>query len=762
VIAPRTLAVALALAAALPAAAQQAKNPIHPSFVPLAADGKPARRAEDVSADATCGACHDVKFVGDHSTHAKGAARATCIQCHVDGGRLELARAGADGRLPREALRIGSPRAENCAACHGLVSAGRAPVSVPAAFEAQPEGARSWTLTQGEGAILSPTRMSESFLNLQDKEALTSPWDVHAAKLIDCTGCHFAPNDPRRTDEKRARLEYVTNDPRRPSTADFLHRPDHRLAGPDCRSCHDALKGHAFLPYRERHVDVIACQTCHVSARAPAAEMVDATVVTATGTPAIRYRNVEAAPGEALNAATVHPLRPLLVMRPGADGIPRLTPVNVLSRWRWVTRADGAEVPWATVARAWRDGDAYAPEVVRALDADRDGKLSAAEVRLDTPARAGVIAARLRALGVADPVIDGVMDARVLSHGVASRELALADCGACHAKESRLDDTFLVAAYLPGGVPPRPPSGGARVTLAGAMAPTPTGGLAYRRDPAAADGGPYVLGHTRQAFTNKLGFFLFLAVTLGVAAHGGGRLFLRLLVRRRRPAPDAQHPPEDREYVFGRYERIWHWTMALSGIVLMATGIVVHNAGWAGPGALTRSVDLHNLAAGILLVNAGLSLFYHLTTRAIRQFIPHPKGLLERTLAHIDYQSRGIFLGDPHPHHPGHKLNPLQQMTYLSLLSFLFPLQIVTGLVIWAVGHWPRFAVAIGGLQTVAPLHNLGAWLFLAFFVLHTYLVTTGPTLGEHFRSMVTGFRSAPAADAPLPASASDSHPQGA
>ena len=747
----RSLAAALVALAALSARAQQAVNPIHPAFVPLTADGKPTRRPEDVNADATCGQCHDARFVGEHSGHARGPNRATCIQCHVDGGRLEASRAGADGRLPREALRIGSPKAASCAACHGLVADGRTVLALPASFEAYPTGGRTWSLTQGEGAVVAPQKMSDSFLNLEGKESLASPWDVHAAKLVDCVGCHYAPNDPRRTDAKRARLEYVTNDPRRPSTAEFLHRPDHRLAEPDCRSCHDALKGHAFLPYRERHVDVIACQTCHAaSPRGPAAEMVDATVVTPRGTPAVRLRNVEAAPGEPLNAATLKPLRPLLVMRASADGARRLTPVNLVSRWRWIDRRDRSEVPYDLVTRAWREGDRYAPEVVRALDADGDGALSPAEVRLDTPRKAELIAGRLKALGVVDPAIDGVLETHVVTHGIPSRELALSECGGCHAADSRLDDGYLVAGYLPGGVPPRPPDDGARVELAGVLSPTPTGGLAYRGDPAASRGGPYVLGHSRQAWTNRLGFLLFLAVALGVAVHGGARLYLRMLVRRRRPA--ETHPAEEREYVFGRYERLWHWTMALAGIALMATGVVVHNAGWAGPQVLTLSVDVHNVAAGVLLVNAGLSLFYHLTTRAIRQFIPRPHGLLQRALEHIDYQSRGIFLGDPHPHHPGHKLNPLQQVTYLSLLGFLFPLQIVTGLLIWAVGHWPRFAAAIGGLQVVAPVHNLGAWLFLAFFVLHTYLVTTGPTLGEHLRSMVTGFRSVPA----------DSHPQGA
>jgi thiosulfate reductase cytochrome b subunit len=736
---------AAAVLAVLPAAAQQPPNPIHPTFVPLGADGRPARKADDVSADATCGACHDAKFVGAHTAHGEGAARATCIRCHVDGGQLDLSHVTADGRLPREALRIGSPRAATCAACHGAVVGARAPVAIPPALEAPPAGARLASLTLAEGAIVSPQRMADSFLNLAGKEALASPWDVHAAKLVDCAGCHQAPNDPRRTDGKRAKLEILTTDPRRPSTAEFLFRPDHRLSETGCRSCHDPLKAHAFLPYRERHVDVIACQTCHAAPRAPAAEMVDATVVTATGTPVIRYRNVERVPGEPLNAATVTPLRPLLVMRAEADGARRLTPVNVVSRWRWVSRAGGAEVPLETVARALRPDGAWAPSVLRALDLDGDGRLSDAELRLDAPAKVEAVAARLRDLGVADPVIDGVLETHVVTHGIPSRELALSDCGACHAKDSRLDDTYPIAAYVPGGVPPRPPdgAGSARVELAGVLAPTPTGGLAYRRDPTASQDGPYVLGHSRQLWTNRLGFLLFLAVALGVAAHGGTRLLLRAL-RRRRGEAAAPHPAHEREYVFGRYERLWHWTMALSGIALMATGIVVHNAGWAGPRALTLSIDVHNVAAVILLVNAGLSLFHHLVTRAIHQFIPRPQGLLQRALDHIEYQSRGIFLGDPHPHHAGHKLNPLQQITYLSLLGVLFPLQIVTGLLIWSVGHWPRFAAAIGGLQVVAPVHNLGAWLFLAFFVLHTYLVTTGPTLGEHLRSMLTGYRSVP------------------
>jgi len=38
------------------------------------------------------------------------------------------------------------------------------------------------------------------------------------------------------------------------------------------------MKAHAFLPYRERHMEVLSCAVCHAAgSMGPAAEMVDAT-----------------------------------------------------------------------------------------------------------------------------------------------------------------------------------------------------------------------------------------------------------------------------------------------------------------------------------------------------------------------------------------------------------------------------------------------------------------------------------------------------
>ncbi|MEI7702976.1 MAG: cytochrome b/b6 domain-containing protein [Deltaproteobacteria bacterium] len=733
----RALAAAI-LVAAGPAMAQQPVNPIHPLFAPLDAAGRKVRSAAEMSAEKTCGACHDALYIGAHTDHKAPRSAATCVQCHVGGGRLEILpeRLDAEGKLRRESIRIGTPRAANCAVCHGIVSDGAAPLAVPAALEAAPAAGRTWSLTLGEGAIVAPQRMNESFLDLEGKDALVGPWDVHAAKLVDCVACHYAANSPARTDGKQGSLRYLTADPRRQTQAEFLVRPDHRLAEQDCRACHDPMKAHAFLPYRERHMEVLSCTACHAAGSVgPAAEMVDASVVTARGGPAIHFRNVVRGADDTMNTATIRRLRPLLLERVEADGVRRVAPVNLLSRYRWISSADGADVPFETVTRAWRVGDGYAPEVIAAFDADRNGQLDPAELRLDTPARTELIAARLRALGVDGPAVVGTLEAHPIAHGISTRDRALRDCAACHSEDSRLSDEYVVASFLPGGSPPRPPEG-SRVALAGLIAPSQAGGVVLKRDREGAPGALFVLGHSRQAWTNRVGFLVFLAVLLGAIVHGG----LRIAFRKRRAHADTHEGA--REYVFGRYERLWHWTMAASGILLIVTGLQIHGTGTWSLMSLSTAVAVHNAFAVVLILNGFLALFYHLTTAAIRNFLPHPQGFLKGVFEHMTYQARGIFYGESHPRNEaGQKLNPMQQVTYLALLNVLFPLQIVTGTIIWLVGRHPSVAAAVNGLSWVAPVHNLGAWLFLTFFVLHVYLVSTGRTPTDHLKSMITGYQ---------------------
>jgi thiosulfate reductase cytochrome b subunit len=193
-------------------------------------------------------------------------------------------------------------------------------------------------------------------------------------------------------------------------------------------------------------------------------------------------------------------------------------------------------------------------------------------------------------------------------------------------------------------------------------------------------------------------------------------------------------------YMYPVYERLWHWFMAFGVLVLLITGFEVH--GGLSLLGMPNAVAVHNVFAVLLAVNAFLSLFYHLASAAIHQFIPPSRDLRHHVLNQIAFYLGGIFEGLPHPLEktPERKLNPLQQITYLLLLNVLFPLQIVTGVLIWGVPRWPALADAIGGLTVISPLHLLFSWLFLTFLVVHLYLTTTGHTVFSNIKAMIDGY----------------------
>jgi Ni/Fe-hydrogenase b-type cytochrome subunit len=196
-----------------------------------------------------------------------------------------------------------------------------------------------------------------------------------------------------------------------------------------------------------------------------------------------------------------------------------------------------------------------------------------------------------------------------------------------------------------------------------------------------------------------------------------------------------------RVYMYSLYERIWHWLQAALMLGLIVTGVEIH---WPELGLMgfASAVNAHGVLAFVLLANAALSLFYHLSTGEIRQFMPEPREFSSLMVKQARYYLGGIFRGEPHPiaKNPERKLNPLQQLTYLGMLNVLLPLQVVTGLVMWGAQRWPGLLDAVGGLAVPAKIHTLGAWLFAAFLVIHVYMTTTGSKPFTLIKAMVTGW----------------------
>ncbi|HEY6556779.1 MAG TPA: cytochrome b/b6 domain-containing protein [Polyangiaceae bacterium] len=194
--------------------------------------------------------------------------------------------------------------------------------------------------------------------------------------------------------------------------------------------------------------------------------------------------------------------------------------------------------------------------------------------------------------------------------------------------------------------------------------------------------------------------------------------------------------------VYSAFERFWHWLQAVTIIALLVTGLEIHWPEKVRLFGFMRATTLHEVLALFTIANAFLALFYHLATGAIRQFLPEPRDFFSLAVAQAKYYFYGVFKGERHPfeHGKAQKLNVLQQVTYLVLLNFVLPAQVVTGVLMWKAEDWAVLVERLGGLSMIATLHVLGAFFFFGFVVMHVYLTTTGRTPTAHLRAMTLGW----------------------
>ena len=587
-------------------------------------------------------------------------------------------------------------------------------------------------------------------MNLADKNTLDRSFDIHAERGVKCTDCHYSLNNPAYYQESEdSRPGYLEYDPRRLEIGEYLEKPDHNLArgqsaqanlAPElkgtmrrCESCHDVQTHSDWLPYVDRHMQEVACETCHIpEMKAPAVQAYDWTVLQANGEPLASCRGVDGQTGTLNDLVTG--FQPAILQRTEIDGHELLAPYNLVSAWYWVydDPAGARPVRLEDLQAAYLDGaGGYQPEVIAALDQDGDGDLTETELRLDTAEKQAVIAGLLSNLGLQNPRIQGEVQPYSINHNVAAGDWATSDCETCHSDDSRLASTTTLSSYLPGGVLP--------VFAQDTNAQNSSGlyqdenGLHYQT--VTSDHDIYVLGHNRVSWIDWFGALFFVGVLLAVAFHGG----LRLVSALRNPVPK---PALKKVYMYEVYERFWHWLQTTAIVLLLFTGLIIHRPDIFGFMSFRYVVTLHNVLAAVLVINAALSLFYHLVSGQIRQYIPRPYGFFDQAIVQAKYYVQGIFKHGEHPFEkiPEKKLNPLQQVTYFGILNVLLPLQIITGILMWGLQRWPDAANALGGLIFLAPFHSLVAWMFAGFIVAHVYLTTTGPKPLTGIEAMITGW----------------------
>jgi thiosulfate reductase cytochrome b subunit len=209
------------------------------------------------------------------------------------------------------------------------------------------------------------------------------------------------------------------------------------------------------------------------------------------------------------------------------------------------------------------------------------------------------------------------------------------------------------------------------------------------------------------------------------------------------PSSAGEKIVTNRKYLISPWIRIWHWTNAVLVLALGVTGMSVH---FADPNLplveFSLAVRIHNIAGVALVAAYVIFVIANIVSGNWWHFVPKPPGIAKRILVQAKWYAFGMFRGEPHPHEPSEDehFNALQAVTYWNVMYLLMPVILVTGLIYLYPEFAPDKIFGFDGLLPIALLHYLSASAVLLFLLSHIYLGTTGKTVGQMFKMMLTGW----------------------
>ncbi len=394
-------------------------------------------------------------------------AKTGLVQPTANGWKYQPSKFDAQGYLKPGVLRIDQPQTENCAQCHGFGTSGHAPINPIYAHNVL-----RGTLKMGR--VFSPDFISESHLNIKNKEDFNFAWDVHAERLVSCNNCHFSLNHPAyKKPSCETNVDHLKFEPRLPDADLYLNKPSHEFAKGDacpetvadhldntmrtCEDCHDATKAHDWLPYPQHHFKKLGCETCHIPDKKMwAFETVDWTVLKTNGKYVETVRGIQGAITD--STALITGFVPAILPRVTKDRFApyKLMPYNLITSIFWYDEAKQRPVFTRYLQNIYlmhqSDGQVtYRPEIVRLFDRNGDGILSQDELQLDSSDKIAFIKTKLQEQGIKQPVIRGEIVPFSINHNVVEKQQAIKDCMVCHGSNSRLFQPVEIARFLPQG-----------------------------------------------------------------------------------------------------------------------------------------------------------------------------------------------------------------------------------------------------------------------------------------------------------------------
>ncbi len=248
----------------------------------------------------------------------------------------------------------------------------------------------------------------------------------------------------------------------------------------------------------------------------------------------------------------------------------------------------------------------------------------------------------------------------------------------------------------------------------------------------------YVIGATRNSLMDFIIFIIIMVTAGALIIHG----LLRLILSRR-VVEEESDVHISKEYLYTLNTRVWHWINAVLFLLLAFSGFLMHFGGLGIPASgFEVSVKIHNIAGPIMAVMYLVYVIVNIADGNYKNYIPRPKGFVQRWIKQIRFYVYGIFRGEPHPFVPvnGEKFNPLQKFAYTIVIFVLFIVLIATGIMLMYPGQVPERLMGYPGIYPVAVLHYITAVAMVLFLIVHLYLITTGDSLLALIRGMISGY----------------------
>lgn len=180
-------------------------------------------------------------------------------------------------------------------------------------------------------------------------------------------------------------------------------------------------------------------------------------------------------------------------------------------------------------------------------------------------------------------------------------------------------------------------------------------------------------------------------------------------------------------------ERLLHWVMAVTVIMLILTGLYIRFPGILPFDGMNSARSIHFISMYVLVFTT-IAHIYHTFKLEFKNEIFCPsdfKGLIEI----IKYYT---FLSDELPRFE--KYNAIQKLSYHGVWILII-IQAVTGFAM----YWPDklmwLTSNLGGVMALRILHNFVSYVFICFIMVHVYMVflagvktVTAMITGYHYR----------------------------